>query len=575
MSLPPRFTRAALLALGLSACAAADPASADRQPSLPSASGAILVGNAALAGDDPGVAAESFRHALAAEPGNAELQRQAFTAALLAGRPEALTLARQLPTEPAALLLLADADIKKADWRAAEAKFAQLPSTGPNQVLRPLLLAWAEQGAGDTDEALATLRPFLEGTRYRGVFALHAAMICDLAGRSVDAARLYRLAAVEYGALNLRLGTLLASWQARSGNQAEARATIHAMTESSPELRIASSALQQDHRGAQASAQGGAQGGAQPGSAVDGVAETYLTLAASLQQQDAPDFGRILLQMAIDLRPDFTAARLLMAELLAGHGQVQEALAVLAPVPADDPLKPVAELRAARYNDRLGRTATAAQILHQVATDLPQRPEPLAALGEMQSAQGHFAEAAATFGSAISRLGEPVRADWSLYYEQGTAFDRAHDWPRAEADFLHALELAPDQPFVLNYLGYAWIEQGRNLPRARQMIERAVEQRPNDGSFVDSLGWVLLQGGDRAGAIQLLERAAELEPEDPTINAHLGDAYEAAGRHAEAHIQWRRALILNPDPQDAARLQAKLGTGGHPVLPATAERHVE
>ena len=121
-----------------------------------------------------------------------------------------------------------------------------------------------------------------------------------------------------------------------------------------------------------------------------------------------------------------------------------------------------------------------------------------------------------------------------------------------------ALNLAPDQPYVLNYLGYSWTEQGRNLARARQMIERAVEQRPSDGAIIDSLGWVMLRQGDYDGAVKSLEHAVELLPEDSTINGHLGDAYWAAGRRQEALFQWRRALNLNPDPEDVPKLQAKL-----------------
>ena len=184
-----------------------------------------------------------------------------------------------------------------------------------------------------------------------------------------------------------------------------------------------------------------------------------------------------------------------------------------------------------------------------------------------------FADAAATFGQAIARVSQPERGAWALYYQRGTAYDRAHDWPRAESDFLHALALSPDQPFVLNYLGYAWAEQGRNLPRARQMLERAVTLRPNEGAILDSFGWVLLQQGDRDGAVHWLERAVELTPEDPVANGHLGDAYAASGRRVEAQTQWRRALILNPEPQDAAKLQAKLTSANR--APSSAERRVE
>ena len=433
-----------------------------------------------------------------------------------------------------------------------------LPGQGATQVLQPLLRAWAEQGSGATDEALNTLRPFVEGTRYRGVFALHAALINDQAGRKADAARLYRLALVEYGTLNLRLGSLVASFQSRTGQDNEARATLRATVEASPDLSIAEPAMQQ------------AVAAMKVPTAADGVAEAYLALAAGMQRPDTAEFSLLLLRLALDLRPDFTAARLLGAEMQSAAGQVEAAAAFLDPVAPSDPLAALVQLRQAQYAERLGRTADAERLLEQLADTYKQRPEPVAMLAQMQRAGGRFTEAAATYSRAIARIRQPGRADWVLYYEQGMAYDRARDWPHAEADFLRALELQPDQPLVLNYLGYAWTEQGRNLPRARQMIERAVELRPNDGSIVDSLGWVLLQQGDQAAAVRFLERAVELLPEDATVNGHLGDAYMALGRAGEAQIQWRRALILNPEPQEEKALQAKLASV--PPAPATMRR---
>jgi Flp pilus assembly protein TadD len=331
--------------------------------------------------------------------------------------------------------------------------------------------------------------------------------------------------------------------------------------DASPELAIAEPALQQD------------VGAMKVRTAADGIAEAYLALAASLQRQDATEFSFVLLRLALDLRPDFTSARLLNAEMQAANGDLEGASATLAPVPANDPLAALAQLRQAQYAERMGHMGEADQRLEQLASQYADRPEPLALLAQMQRDQGHFAEAAATYGRAIERLRNPGPANWVIFYEQGMAYDRAHDWPHAEADFLHALQLQPDQPFVLNYLGYAWTEQGRNLLQARQMIERAVELRPNDGSIVDSLGWVLLQQGDKGGAVHFLEHAAELEPEDATINGHLGDAYMALGRKREAEVQWRRALILNPEPQEERELQAKLA--GAPAPAASVEHHVE
>jgi Flp pilus assembly protein TadD len=201
--------------------------------------------------------------------------------------------------------------------------------------------------------------------------------------------------------------------------------------------------------------------------------------------------------------------------------------------------------------------------LARMSKDYPDSPLPDAQIGDMLRQKNRFADAVAAYDRAIDRVKTPDRDDWLLFYSRGIAYDRSHQWPKAQADFEHALALAPDQPAVLNYLGYSWADADKHLPEARQMIDKAVQARPNDGAIVDSLGWVLLREGDTKAAVSTLERAVELEPQDPTINGHLGDAYWAAGRQLEATYQWRRALTLNPEPEDVAKLEAKLN--GHPT----------
>ena len=206
--------------------------------------------------------------------------------------------------------------------------------------------------------------------------------------------------------------------------------------------------------------------------------------------------------------------------------------------------------------------------LDRLAKDLPDRPEVPTLQGDLLRQKKHFAEAVTAYDRAIALVPQPpTRANWGLFYYRGIALDRAKQWARAEADLLTALDLQPEQPFVLNYLGYSWTEQGRNFTRAREMIERAVQLRPNDGEITDSLGWVLLRQGDVRGAIKYLERAAELEPEDSTITGHLGDAYFAAGRKLEALFQWRRALTLKPEAEEVPKLQAKLRDAGDTAQP--------
>lgn len=199
--------------------------------------------------------------------------------------------------------------------------------------------------------------------------------------------------------------------------------------------------------------------------------------------------------------------------------------------------------------------------LERMARDFPDSPLPDQQRGDILRTTMRFTDAVAAYDKAISRVANPTSGNWILFYDRGVAEERSHQWPKAKADFQRALQLSPDQPFVLNYLGYSLADMGHQLDEARQMVQTAAERRPNDGAITDSLGWVQYRQGHTQEAVKTLERAVELEPEDATINAHLGDAYFAAGRKIEAQYQWRRALTLNPTPDDAAKLEAKLNTG--------------
>jgi Flp pilus assembly protein TadD len=339
---------------------------------------------------------------------------------------------------------------------------------------------------------------------------------------------------------------MIASWEARQGDVDDARQMLKSMIDTSPDVAIALPALQQDVAQRQVR------------NATDGLAEAYLALAAALRSQDSNEFALVLLQLALDARPDLTAGRLLLADIMDTRGHPDAALAALAPIPDGDPLAVVIRLRRAALTQRTGDTDGALRMLAQIAHDYPDRSEPPAMEGDILRIKRRFADAVVAYDHAIALMGPPMPGSWPIFYDRGVALERSHQWPRAEADFLKALELSPDQPMVLNYLGYSWADQGRNLARARSLIERAAEARPNDGAILDSLGWVILRQGDVAKAVQFLERATELEPEDSAINGHLGDAYWAAGRKLEAEFQWRRSLTLNPEPEDVPKLQAKL-----------------
>lgn len=563
-----RLSRAALLVLTtLSACAASDggwddsPGRSSYKPT--GAFGAFLAGRFAAQESDYATAADKLEEA-AKDAGNTDEGRdvatQAFIAAVLAGRRDVPRLAATLPGNPVAQLVLADEDAKAGRWADAEARFAGLPQEGITQVLRPLLGAWAQAGAGHTDAALATLQPLIDNGRLRPVAALHAALIADLGDRPADAARLYGVARTAFGGINLRLGLILASWEARQGRPDQARRIVDEMTAGTGELTLARAGLEASVNERVIR------------NATDGIAELYLTVGASVQARE-PQTAQILLQLALAMRPGFTAARLLMSDSLAAAKRFGPALQALAPVGGDDPMAAPVRLRQAALQSAMGQRTEAVATLDGLANAFPARPEPLAQAGDILRTEGRFPEAIATYDRAIARLGTPRSSAWPLFYARGIAFERSGNWPKAEADFLYALQLAPDQPSVLNYLGYAWTERGQNLPRAREMIQRAVELRPEEGSFIDSLGWVQLRQGDNAAALRSLERAVELDSEDPVVNGHLGDALAAADRWREAEFQWRRALTLKPDAEEQKRIEGRLAAlpgGGAPAAPAPA-----
>jgi tetratricopeptide (TPR) repeat protein len=293
--------------------------------------------------------------------------------------------------------------------------------------------------------------------------------------------------------------------------------------------------------------------------ALDGMAEAYATFAAALRAQQTGEFAMVMARLALDVKPNSATARLMAADIQANAKHFSAALALLEEAArTNDPIVPLIRLRHAAVLEQTDRVDEAIREVERIGRDYPDSSLPDIELGDLLRVKKRFAESVAAYDRVIGRMRQPSPSDWIIFYDRGIGYERTGQWTRAEADFNHALELSPDQPSVLNYLGYAWADMGRNLDRARDMIQRAAARRPNDGAITDSLGWVLFRQGNVAEATKMLERAVGLEPEDPTITEHLGDAYWATGRKIEAQYQWRRALTLNPAPEDAAKLEAKI-----------------
>jgi tetratricopeptide (TPR) repeat protein len=508
--------------------------------------GAYLGAQYAASQGNVDMAASGILAALGADPDNSALRRDAFGLSLLAGRPEAARIAPSLPQNPLALLLLADNQARAGDWQGAELAYAELPHDSLLDAVRPLLMAWAQQAQGHTDKALDSLQAGLTGDHLSAFYLLHAALIADLAHRDGLASRLYDQVARNAGAPNVRLAQFLASWQARSGQVSTARATITALADGSPDMAIAIPGLLANI------------GQPQVSDARQGIAEIYVGMAGALRRDDKSSLPGMLLQLALRMQPDLTEAHLVEAEIAGTKQQYALVARILEQIPADDPLAAVVQMHLADDDARIGRKDQALAILDKLAAGHPDRPDPLIQKGDILTGDRQYAQAVEAYTEALARVPHIGKSDWFLFYARGAAYERLHQWSQSEADMQQALKLYPEQPVVLNFLGFSWADQNRNLSQAHDMIQKALDQRPTDGEIVDSLGWVLLRQGDARQAVKVLEKAAEMMPVDPTITGHLGDAYWDTGRKLEAEDQWRRALVLSPEPEDARRIEARL-----------------
>ncbi len=306
-------------------------------------------------------------------------------------------------------------------------------------------------------------------------------------------------------------------------------------------------------------------------SARDGMAEIFFTVGAALNSEASPDYVLLYTRLASFLRPDHVDAILLSADLLDQLEQYDLAVAAYRMVPADSNDHHAAELGRAEVLDRSGKTDAAVEVLQNLAAQDPDLPGVHVALADLQRRQENYQAAVTSYDTAIGLTDNAAGGNWFLHYARGISHERLKQWDQAEADFRRALELNPDQPQVLNYLGYSLVERKEKLDEALDMIQRAVAARPDSGYIVDSLGWVLFRLGRYDEAVEQMERAVELMPVDPVVNDHLGDVYWAVGRAREAEFQWKRALsFIDPEDTDGEadpeRIRRKIEVGLDAVL---------
>ena len=574
-----RFLRpwALLLPLALGACANSPEPSASRSPGgailLAAAQSAVRSDAAPTSGSpygsylaglhaghvrDLGMAADFMLHALSYDPENPQLLNR--TLLLLAGDgrlEEAAEIARRLqaasPGNGLAGLILAVEAVRDGELSDADDLIAGLPERGLSEITGSLVRAWLRVVDGDGAGAVAQMAPLRSKNGFEVLSGLHLALMHDVLGERAAARAHYDAALEAAGRPSLRLAWLAGNFFERAGDGARAIELYESFLKANPGSSMIAAALK--------SVRAGEPAAPVVGQGSHGIAEALFNLGSLLSQERSQDVGLVHVHLALRLRPDFTVAQILLGEVLQAQERSAEAVTVYREIPAASPFAYMARLRIAEELERLDKTEDAVQELESVAAAEPARAEALIRLGNLLRTKERFEEAVSAYDRAVERIGRPEQRYWSLFYFRGIALERQSKWERAERDFLQALELEPEQPFVMNYLAYSWVEQRLHLDRAKGMLMRAVELRPDDGFIVDSLGWAYYRLGEYDLGVKHLERAVELRPQDPVINDHLGDAYWRVGRLHEARFQWRRSLSLKPEAEDVPRIESKIKRG--------------
>lgn len=526
----------------------------------PSVTGSYMAGQQALKDLRTDEAARYFSDAAQADWDNSILVDRAFVALATDGQigKAASTARRMLELDPAnelAELVVASEALKERRYDSAARQLSQIKQDSFSGITAGILRAWAMVGDNRGDDAQALMEE-LGANGLDEFLVFHRALMAEAAGDTELALEL-AARAFEAEPYVARMAEVYARMLANSGRFDEAKDVLDAFESEGlthPIIEIV-----------RESVEAGRRPGVFAANVQIGAAEMFHGIGVALSRDGSSDLALVFLRLGVYLDPGADVISLALGQLLDIAGQHQAANQIYDAIPANSAMKPMAVVRVAQNLDTTGDRAEALRRLNNIVATRPDDLDAVSVLGDLLRYNEDYLAAAEAYTKALEITGGESPADWRFYYVRGIAYERAKEWPRAEADFLKALELNPDQPQVLNYLGYSWIDQDMHLVRALEMIEKAVAAQPQDGYIIDSLGWAFYKLDRMEEAVETLERAVMLLPNDPEINDHLGDAYWKVGRKLEARFQWNIARSVDETGNVAERVGPKLAEGLAPA----------
>ncbi len=527
----------------------------------PGLAGSFLSSRFARNHQDLNAAARHLRETLAHDPNNLRLVHEAMRMSLLAGDiPQAITFANTLKADAktdalVATLLMLDA-VKQSKYDLANQYVEQAPGGGLYGIVRPVMTEWISIAAGDVVGSV-NMQEAIDKAGFFGPFlTYHVALMNDVLGNDHGALEGYTKASYDPETTPYRVVEALANFYARQGQWDKAQQTFDDYARANPDSSLLPGKLKPT------------EGEVRPlvADAKEGLAELFFTTASILFGEESTQDTFLYLRIALDLKPNLPPAQLMLANLYEQVEDYKQAIAIYDGMEQGNVFYRRGQVRKALNLEAMGKRDQAIALLDRISRDHETDSLALITKGDMLRESQRFEEAAEAYGEALKRSQPLSGSDWPLLYARGISYERAGEWPKAEADFLQALKLEPNQPDVMNYLAYSWLMMNKNITQARQYLEVALNARPDDAHIIDSMGWAQYLSGDFESAVAAFEKAAELMPEDPTVNDHLGDAYWRVGRQTEAKFQWQRALTFKPEPEAEAAIKRKLTDGLQPFM---------
>ncbi|WP_262694954.1 tetratricopeptide repeat protein [Kordiimonas aquimaris] len=506
-------------------------------------------------------AAEYYMRALEVDPDSRFVADRAFFQLLYAGRMEeagkvAVTLAQSeagVENDDLVSILYVLEAYKRRDWPTVRQRLDGSKMAGFGGLVSPIIRAWSFVAEGDIERARLALFPMLEDQRLKPIADEHLAYMFDHLQDFESAEAEYLQLADATQPASLQPFVAYADMLARNGKRDEARSFMGKVAAQYNNNRFLLREGMLIAAGRPPS-----QRTANPDGALGSM---FFRLASEFSQGSSPQAAVVYLRMASYLTPEVADIYFMLGNLMDQLDNPRAAATVYDTVPASSILHRAAQERKINALRRIGQIQQAEDSLRNALRDNPEDANYLTSLGDLLRGKEDFDEAILRYSTAIDIMKAAGKEEWFVYFARGVSYEQAGDWEKAEYDLTRALSLSPNEPSVLNYLGYSWIDRGLYIEKAKGYIEKAVEERPNDGFIIDSLGWVNYLTGDYEEAVKLLEQAVRIEPTDVTINHHLGDAYWQVGREIEARFQWQHAIDSNPKADELAQLQRKLDLG--------------